>query len=259
MEVKQLANEIEKIARQAGELITSHTIESVTQKTQISDIVTDLDVKSQELILSLCKQLIPESSYVAEEDMNRQVNEGYTWVIDPIDGTTNFAYDYHHSCISIALLYEKKGYIGVVYNPYLDECFVGIEGIGSFLNGQRIQVSKNDMAHALCVVGTSPYNKKLADHTFDQMKKLFLKGRDLRRSGSAALDCCYVACGRVDAFYEEQLSPWDYAAGKIIIENAQGKVKALNGSFDYLKPVGIIASNSVCFEEVCATLGYDHE
>ena len=259
MEVRQLAKEIETIARRAGDLITQNKISNVAEKTQASDIVTDLDIKAQELILKACLELLPQSEYVAEEDTHKAIGEEYTWVIDPIDGTTNFAYDFHHSCISIALLYQRKGLIGVVYNPFLNECFVGIENEGSYLNGKRIHASQNDLKHAISVVGTAPYYKEYADVVFDNMKKLFLAGRDVRRTGSAALDCCYVACGRVDVYYEERLSPWDYAAGLIIMKNAQACAKALHGEFDYLSPVGIIAANETCFEEVCALLGVNHE
>lgn len=251
MDLVKIAYEMEKIAKGAGELITHHGDLQIDEKSDAANIVTNMDVASQNYIIEKCQQLIPNSSFYAEEEGRQELGEKYTWVIDPIDGTTNFAYDFQHSCISIALLYQQKGIVGVIYDPYLDECFVGIEGKQSTLNGKAIHCTSNIASHALVMIGTSPYNKALADETFDIAKRLFINCRDLRRSGSAALDICYVACGRVDAFYESQLSPWDYAAGKVILENAQGKSHALHGeSFDYSKPIGVLFTNQTCFEEV---------
>lgn len=139
---------------------------------------------------------------------------------------------------------SEKGLIGVIYNPYLDECFVGIEDVGSTCNDKKIHVSDNDFHEALVMVGTSPYDKTLADKTFNTMKKLFLQTRDIRRSGSAALDLCYLACGRIDAFYEHILQPWDYGAGSIILRNAQGVIEPITpNALDELKPTGLICSN----------------
>lgn len=251
MDLVKIAYEIEKIAKEAGELITHHENLEISEKSDAANIVTNMDVASQNFIIEACRKLIPNSSFYAEEEGKQELGNEYTWVIDPIDGTTNFAYDFKHSCISIALLYQKKGKVGVVYDPYLKECFVGIEGKQSTLNGKAIHAAEHTLPYALVMFGTSPYNKALADETFETAKKLFLNCRDLRRSGSAALDICYVACGRVDVFYESQLSPWDYAAGKIIAENAQAKAHALHqDSFDYSRPIGVLFANKTCFEDV---------
>lgn len=248
---KFLTQQIVTIAKKAGSFIMSHKINKITEKGDVSNIVTDVDVKCQQLIIRECLKCLPESSVLAEEENYRQIGEQFTWVIDPIDGTTNYMYDFHHSCISIALYYQKRGLIGVIYNPYLDECFAGIEGIGSTCNGKRIHVNDNDLKESLVMVGTSPYNKEMADTTFQIMKQLFMKSRDIRRSGSAALDLCYLACGRIDAFYEHILQPWDYAAGSIIVRNAGGVMEAITEhTLEELKPTGLICSNGKCHEEV---------
>lgn len=251
MNYKLLADKICEIAKQAGTLITSTIQLDIIEKDGAVNIVTNMDIASQKLIVEKCLELLPDSSILAEENEENHLGDEFTWVIDPIDGTTNFAYGYHHSCISIALLYKKKGLIGVIYDPYLDECFVGIDSEGSWCNGKEIHVSSNPMTSALCVVGTSPYYKKdYAEQTFKMMKSLFLKGRDIRRSGSAALDLCYVASGKCDVYAELRLSPWDYAAGIIILENAGGKYRVLeNKTLSYDSPVGLVASNQKCFEE----------
>lgn len=259
-ELLKIKNEIERIAKEAGTLIVNKENLVITEKSDAANIVTNMDVASQNYIISECKKLIPESCFLAEEEGKQQLGEEYTWVIDPIDGTTNYAYDFKHSCISIALLYQKKGLIGVIYDPYLKECFTGIEGMQSTCNGKVIHASNHAANHALVMIGTSPYHKEYADETFDLCKRLFLHCRDIRRSGSAALDICYVASGRVDAFYESLLSPWDYAAGLIIAKNAQVKFQSLKKQqFDYQNPVGILAANSNCFDEIKELIGESNE
>lgn len=247
-EMKQAwAQQIAAIAKRAGAFIAGSKIGSVTEKGGSANVVTDIDVKCQQLIVEECLNLLPQSCVLAEEGTHRQIGDGFTWVIDPIDGTTNYLYDYRHSCISIALYHQKKGVVGVVYDPYLDECFVGAEGMGSTCNGTALCVTDNELENALIMTGTSPYDKTLADKTFGIMKELFLKGRDIRRSGSAALDLCYLASGRIDAFYEHTLQPWDYAAGAIIVRGAHGTVEGLaEHALDEVKPTGILASNGRC-------------
>ena len=242
-----LAKQIEEIAKKAGRFISDHKISQVTIKGNVSNIVTDMDIRCQQLIIGECLKCIPESVVLAEEENRQQIGEGFTWIIDPIDGTTNYLYDYHHSCISVALYHQRKGVIGVVYNPYLDECFVGVEGVGSTCNGKEIHVSNNSFRESLIMVGTAPYNKELVDKTFEIMKKIFLQTRDIRRSGSAALDLCYLACGRIDGFFEPVLQPWDYGAAGIIVRNAGGTLEPTSEhALDELKRTGIIASNGVC-------------
>ena len=251
-ETRQLwARQMVAIAKNAGSFIRNHQISQITEKGGAANLVTDIDVKCQQLIVTECRKLLPESCILAEEGNDKQLGDGFTWIIDPIDGTTNYLYGYRHSCISIALYAQKRGVVGVVYNPYLDECFVGIEGVGSSCNGQPIRVNSYPLENALVMTGTSPYDKTLADKTFAIMKELFLHSRDIRRSGSAALDLCYLASGRIDAFYEHILQPWDYAAGSIIVRGAQGTVEATTpGALEELKPTGIIATNGCCHEDV---------
>lgn len=256
MDILKIANEIEKIARNAGQLILHKEELEIKEKSDAANIVTNMDIASQHYIIEECTKLIPSGCFYAEEEDQRELGEEYTWVIDPIDGTTNYAYDYKHSCISIALLYKKKGIIGVIYDPYLDECFVGIEGKQSTCNGVSIQVADHDAAHALVLFGSAPYNKELADITFDNAKKLYLNCRDVRRSGSAALDICYVACGRVDAYYEERLSPWDYAAGYVIAKQAQVEMMGLrNEALDFTKPIGVLFASPSCFKDIRKLIG----
>lgn len=181
--------------------------------------------------------------------------DGFLWVIDPIDGTTNYIYDYRHSAISVALLEHHEAVFGAVYDPYLDEMFIAAKGQGAYRNDERIHVSQRELASSLIMCGTTPYEKEFAQETFDIMRRMFLAGKDIRRSGSAVLDLCYVACGRVDGFYEQRLSPWDYAAGVLLILEAGGKIVTLDGDMQYAKRIGLIAGNAANVEDLAAVAG----
>lgn len=243
-----------EIATQAGKMMLKgfHNIE---EKTDTSNIVTNMDIEVQDFIIQELKKLLADSSFIAEESESYEEHDGYTWVIDPIDGTMNYAYGYQHSAVSIALLKDNEGIMGVCYNPYLKEVFYAEKGKGAFCNKLPLQVGNQALANGLLVCGTSPYYKCIADTTFLNMKKLFLKSRDIRRSGSAVLDLCYVAAGRCDAFYEEQLSPWDYAAASVILKEAGGYIHLLHDQvWGYAKPIGMIAGNEGIVKEVIETL-----
>lgn len=241
-----MIEQVIKIAKEAGTLFRNQRDFEIQEKTDVANIVTSMDLKIQNMVLDKLQKLLPEASIYAEENDVRQMNDGYVWVVDPIDGTTNYAYDFKFSCISIALLYKKEEYLAVVYNPYLDEVFYAQKNKGAYLNSNRIHVSNNDCASSICTIGTSPYYKEYADETFKVMKNVFINTRDIRRTGSAALDLCYLACGRIDAFYERLLSPWDYAAGSLIIKEAGGTIETLSPytwSFENTQP--IVATNSI--------------
>lgn len=240
----EILNELQETIYLAGEMMRNDGFKEVLNKTDDANIVTDMDIKVQKFIIDRLSKLIPESKFFAEEKENNVLDEDYTWIIDPIDGTTNFAYDMKHSAISICLAKDKEAIIAFCYNPYLEELFYAIKGEGAYLNGNKISVTDNNFKKSLIMCGTSPYNKEVADKTFNTLKKLFLNGRDIRRSGSAVLDLCYLASGRIDAFYEEKLSFWDYAAASLIVEEANGKFKVLNGNWGDKNAVTVIAGNT---------------
>lgn len=239
-----IMKEMIDIAKEAGIRIKNDRDFSVSEKTDAANIVTTMDTQIQNFILGRLEQLLPEAKVIAEEDNVHSFDNGYVWIVDPIDGTTNYAYDSKHSCISIALLNENDGYIGVVYNPYLDELFYAKKGEGSFLNGKPLNVTERSMNESLVIMGTAPYRKDKADYTFEIAKRLFVNGRDIRRSGSAVLDLCYVACGRYDAFFEADLAVWDRAAAALIISEAGGIVEAIEPDvWNYERSIGVIAGN----------------
>lgn len=244
-----MIEKVKEIALQAGAMMLQG-FEHINEKTDVANIVTNKDIEIQDFIVEACKKILPEATFIAEEDEVYQEQDGYQWIIDPIDGTTNFAYDFHHSAVSIGLLKDHEVILGVCYNPYLKEMFCAQKGMGAYLNDTNIQVSKQSLSKALVLCGTSPYYKQNSDKTFLRMKKIFMASRDIRRGGSAVLDLCYVAAGRADAYYEEVLSPWDYAAASLILQEAGGDMFIINGKWGFNAPLGMIAGNKTIVEEI---------
>lgn len=244
-----MLEKVKEIALRAGDMMLQG-FDEIQEKSDVSNIVTNKDVEIQKYIIAQLKKMLPQSSFLAEESESYQEEDGYQWIIDPIDGTTNFAYDRHHSAVSIALMKDHQIIIGVCYDPYLKELFYAEKGKGAFLNDKALHVSRAPLSSGLIVCGTSPYYKEHADVTFDNMKKLFLHGRDIRRGGSAVLDICYLAAGREDGYYEEVLSPWDYAAASLILSEAGGHMHVINGEWGFHAPLGMIAGNETIVEEM---------
>lgn len=243
-----LSEKIINIAQEAGQFMKDNREFTVHEKTDAANIVTTMDIEVQKMIISRLQKLLPEAKIIAEENETNTFDTGYVWVIDPIDATTNYAYDCKYSCISIALLHELEGIIGVVYNPYLEETFHAVKGEGAYLNTTNIAVNQNNIKNSLIVVGSSPYKKELADYTFSTIKQLFLNCRDIRRTGSAVLDICYVACGRFDAYFEASVAPWDYSAATVILKEANGIIEPIAPDiWGYEGSIGLIAGNTENF------------
>lgn len=206
--------------------------DSVTAKEGHGNFVTAFDKRMQAALIEKLTKEFPETKFLGEEDESREendLNHGMVFVIDPIDGTSNFMNGLNYSCVSVGVVVDGKRYAGVVYNPYNDECFSAERGQGAYLNERRIHVSNTDLAHSLVLFGTAPYYEELWDRTFALARDYCSRGMDLRRSGSAALDLCNVACGRAGMFFELRLQPWDFTAGIVIIEEAGGYVADENG------------------------------
>lgn len=219
------------IIKDAGKIIEDRDLALQVEEKGTADYVTKVDLKVQEFIEKKLKDLYPGIQFMGEEKSNDHidVNDSY-WVLDPIDGTTNLIHDYKEVSISLALVDKKEIVLGFVYNPYNNEMFFAQKGKGAYLNGKPIHVSKNKaMEESLISIGTSPYQKEFAKYNFERFYNIFLRSQDIRRSGSAALDLAYVACGRTDGFFEKILKLWDYAAGILLVEEAGGKVSKFNG------------------------------
>lgn len=249
MNEQVVLEKIIKLVKKTGKIIleADRTLLDIDDKEGHGNFVTMYDKKVQEVLFKGLSKILPEAVLVGEEDAEHaEITNGYTFIVDPIDGTTNFINDYKASAISIGLLKDKKEYMGVVYNPYLDEVFYAIKDWGAYCNGKNIHVSNKALPDALISFGTAPYYEELNDATFALARTYLSKGIDLRRTGSAAIDLCNVAAGRTDVFFELRLCPWDYCAGSIIIQEAGGVCVGLDKqplSFD--KKQGVLAANRI--------------
>lgn len=237
---------IRKIVREAGEIVRGASMDGIqiNEKTSSRDISTQYDKLVQNTLMQQLQQAVPDAGFIMEETesaFEEAAARHLCFFIDPIDGTSNFANGYRHSCISVGMTVDGRPEIGVIYNPYLDEIFWAEKGRGSFLNGQALQVDQQKPLKD-CIVGfgTCPYNKELTEETFDFAKTVFYAANDLRRSGSSALDICYAAAGRIGLFYELSLFPWDYAAASVILTEAGGYISNVEGG-----PLSLVSKSSV--------------
>ncbi|MBR6917840.1 MAG: inositol monophosphatase [Clostridia bacterium] len=253
-DAKYLLEEMEKCALVCGRIIKDAKEEHVAslEKTNFRDLVTSYDVSVQRRAVEILSKRFPDASFFCEEGDDRgNLSEGLVFVIDPIDGTANFANHMNISCISIGAFKDGAPFAGAIYDPYNDELYSAARGLGAKLNGRPIHVTEDPLEHTLVMFGTSPYNLELLDRTVEKLKYIFPKCLDVRRRGAAALDLCAVACGRAGLFFEEILALWDFAAGLVILEEAGGEAFTMNGAPLPLdgKKSNIVAGSRRCIEE----------
>ena len=233
-------------AARAGALLRARCREpqEVSFKGDI-DLVTATDREAERLIVEAISEAFPEHGIVAEESAPRPGRDGHRWYVDPLDGTTNFAHGYPHFCVSIALARDDDLLLGLVYDPMREETFSALRAGGARLNGSPIGVS-DTRAFGRALLGTGfPYDRR--QHTefyLAYLAEAMRRTQGVRRGGSAALDLCYVACGRLDAFWEWKLHPWDTAAGRLIVEEAGGRVTDFAGQPHRLAGQETAASNT---------------
>ena len=225
---------IEAIVREAGGMILSAHLEkeSIHKKAGPANFVTDYDVRIQEFLISRLSAALPGAAFFGEEETegNRHsVGAGCTFFIDPIDGTTNFMFDYHNSCVSVGLAEGGRMTAGWVYNPYADQMYSAVRGRGAWLNGKRLRMENQGLEQGICAFGCARYNDGGVDLMFDVVKDLFLASLSIRNGGSAAIDLCRVASGSNVAYIELLLQPYDYAAANVIIEEAGGTIGQADG------------------------------
>lgn len=221
-------------AQRAGHILMEYygKLDSVRKKSAV-DLVTDADLASEKSIVSMIREAFPDHGILAEEGHYASIKSGSSpyWVIDPLDGTTNFVHNLPIFAVSIALVIEDVTRLGVVYNPASVEEFVAVKGAGSVLNDSPIHVSNTpSLSDALLVTGFPYTHDHIFHRSFDIFHELYNRCQGIRRLGAAAIDCCYVACGRFDAFYEAALKPWDICAGALICEEAGGQTSDWYGS-----------------------------
>ena len=216
-----------------------------------SDFVTEVDRKSQQAIVDHIQKRYPGHLFLAEEALDLGKEGDYRWVIDPLDGTTNYIHGYPVFSISIALEFKGEIILGVIYDPLREELFSAVKGEGAFLNGERIRVSDTkEMADCLLATGFPFRAKRYLRSYLECFSRLFEEVSGIRRAGSAALDLAYVACGRFDGFWELMLGSWDVAAGSLLIQEAGGIVSDFKGGSNYMKSGNIIATNRFIHEKL---------
>lgn len=238
-------------AQQAGKLIRdrvgSISQEEISQKS-FSDFVTEVDLESEKIIITNIKKCFPSHHIMAEESFKDKdyKKADYIWIIDPLDGTTNFIHSFPFIAISMALMYKGELILGVIHDPLRNETFYTEKDSGAFLNGKKIKVSRTIEPHSSLIATGFPFrNKQYIENYVKIFQQMLHSVNDLRRAGAAAIDLAYVACGRVDGFFEYALSPWDIAAGTILIKEAGGVVSDFDGKDNYLLTGNIIAGNPI--------------
>lgn len=246
----------EQLARQAGELQRSKlwTPIEIGHKGEI-DLVTEVDRMSEELLVGGLQQAFPGHDFLAEENLYPQRGASHKWIIDPLDGTTNFAHGFPWFAVSMALEVDGEIMLGLVYHAMMDEMFTAIKGGGAWLNGSGINVSeRSPMAASLLATGFPYDNATDPENNFAHFMNFQMGCRGIRRAGAAALDLAYVAAGRIDGFWECKLKPWDVAAGELLVREAGGRVTGFFGENYSVYSHRIVASNDLIHDEMLAML-----
>lgn len=252
-QLEKLLEKAEEIVRQAGALFFEKDLLGDVSRKGKTDFVTRVDLEVEAFFKVHLAKLLPEAQFLGEEQAEREIDfQGMVWIADPVDGTTNLIHGFRRSAVSLALACAEHVVLGIVYNPYTKELFSAGKGMGAFCNGEAIAVSRETrFSECLIAVGTNPGCRQMWKQNFWMMQAIYNRCHDIRRTGSAALDLCDVACARTDGYFEEGLKPWDYAAGMLIVSEAEGVVSAPGGGMPSLRTGGgIIAANPVISEEL---------
>lgn len=232
-------------------LLLNQAFKSTAVAKGAMDYVTDCDLAIQKALSVALRKHYPDIPLISEELDNKDVQGDLVFILDPLDGTTNFMHGYGSSCVSLACVKSNEPIFGVVYDPFKEELYVAQKDKGATLNQQSIRVSSvKDISNALIGAETSPYEREDAKMHFDKLLKVFLASMDIRISGSAALDMCYVAAGQTDGFLSRNLRPWDYAAGCCILKEAGGICTNWQGTSPSMKDSSDILASNMLLQEV---------
>jgi len=247
-----------KAAKEAGKILLHNYSKSVNaqSKGDTYNLVTAADIASDQEIIRIIKARYPSHSLLTEESGEKINRSDYCWIIDPLDGTNNFYHRFPMFCVSVALYKNGTPLIGVVFDPLKNELFYAEKNRGAYLNTKKIEVSNvNKLNKSLLGMGFYYERGKLMRKSLNQTKNFFYENvHGIRRTGSAALDLCYTACGRIDGYWELKLNPWDYAAGSLIVMEAGGKVTDTRGKKYDLMMKNIVASNRKIHKEMIRVL-----
>ncbi len=253
VDLQALCQEVRSLTIEVGIFIKNErkkfTFDNIIVKGK-NDFVSYVDKTSEKLIIERLSQLLPESGFIAEEGTSSKKGETYNWIIDPLDGTTNFIHGIPCFAISIALMRDQELILGVVYEINLEECFYAWEGSKAYLNETEIHVSNaSKLSDALIATGFPYYDYSKMDEYLNLFRYFMKHTHGLRRLGSAATDLAYVACGRFEGFYEYSLQPWDVAAGAFIVKQAGGIITDFKGDTNFIFGKEIVAANNLVFPE----------
>jgi myo-inositol-1(or 4)-monophosphatase len=246
MEVKELIDDVEALIRETGAFIKEElgkvAAEDIEAKA-LNSLVSYVDKQAEEILVKGLMSLLPDCGFITEEDTPDDNSKDYVWIIDPLDGTTNFLRQIPHFSVSVALQVDGVVQLGFVYNVMLEEMFSAGKGHGAFLNGKKVSVSSTDQFRESIIATGFPYDNRDSLPFVEVLKQVMIEGRGIRRFGSAALDLAYTAVGRLDAYYECCINRWDVAAGILLVQEAGGVVSDFNGGPNFEDGKKIIASN----------------
>lgn len=253
MNLEQTCTDVIDLCKQVGKYLEANvnqlSDDMITVKAHM-DFVTQIDKEAERLLVDGLSLILPEAGYIAEEDTSTKVGDRFDWIIDPLDGTTNFIHGVIPFCISIALKDKDELVLGVIYDPLQKECFYAWNSGGAWLNGNPIKVSSKLKLNESLIATGFPYTDfSLIDEYMNSLRDFMTKTHGVRRLGSAAMDLAYVACGRFEAFYEYHLKPWDVAAGTVLIKEAGGTVCDFHARPNYLFGESYVGTNGVIHNE----------
>ena len=260
-----MLKQLTTIALRAGEILRSarNTEICAEEKSGPRDLVTKYDTMVQQFLEKELLAVVPDAGFLGEEGTKQADWSSYRrlFIVDPIDGTTNFVQGFHNCCVSVGLMVDGQMEYGVVCAPFDDELFSAQRGRGAFLNGRPIRSADKDLSHSLLILGSAIYYKELTARTLGILNAAFPLVQDIRRFGSAALDLCYLAAGRAGVFYETRLCPWDYAAGSLIAREAGCEVTAMDGSpLNYCAKCSVLAGSPTAYRQLLGVIregGYE--
>lgn len=258
MDLEKITQQACEVVKQAADFIKkeskSFDAASVEHK-GLHDLVSYVDKTSEKILVEGLRKVLPKAGFITEESTVEQSKLDLCWIIDPLDGTTNFVHGLPCYCVSVALMQSNKLVIGIVHEINLDECFYGWDKGGAWLNGKRIHTSKtNSLNHALLATGFPYYNYSRMTEYMEVFDYCLRNTRGLRRLGSAAADLAYVACGRMDGFYEYGLKAWDVAGGALLVKEAGGIVSDFKGGIDFVFGEEIITCNAGTYDEFLSVI-----
>ncbi|MXV15467.1 inositol monophosphatase family protein [Hufsiella ginkgonis] len=248
MDLQNLIGQVAELAKQAGAFIRGESEKFSTQHIEykgLNNLVSYVDKSAEEMIVTALAELLPQAGFITEEETINVAGDEYNWIVDPLDGTTNFIHGLPTYSVSIALQHREELVLGVVYEINRDECFYAWKEGGAWLNGKRIAVSANEkLSQSLLATGFPYYDFEKLEKYLQVFRELTQVTHGLRRVGSAAVDLAYVACGRYEGFFEYNLNSYDMAAGIVLVNEAGGKTVNFKGEKEFFKSREIVATNA---------------